>query len=351
MPTRSRVLFVVVALLFTLTTTAAAQDRWTIQFHGGASVVPDPGSGRTALPTPAPSVATIPGLPTRAVPSWFFGDGVSLINLVNAQLRPTLAISGLDPLLERSALAARTTAVFGVRVTRTLTPRFTLEGALTLQPGSYELHDDVRGLLDAGAADFRAFWQAAPGLRGADATAHSDSDSGSQLTSTAALRVHLAGSGGRSLYAIAGGGVRSTIGQRSAATLRGNYNLRFADNPQFAEVDNVSLLFDVDRHVPVGLIGLGWEQPVSPWAGFSFEVRSHIGPSGVSTRVTTTPERLVASSGGGVIAFGPSVNTIYISNLDFVNSSLTTALHDFRTYESSGVQAHTSITGGLFFRF
>jgi hypothetical protein len=43
--------------------------------------------------------------------------------------------------------------------------------------------------------------------------------------------------------------------------------------------------------------------------------------------------------------------TIYVSSTSFADSSLTTHLESFRTYEDPGVQAHTSITAGLFFRF
>jgi hypothetical protein len=345
-----RVLFLFVTALFSLTPLARAQDRWTIQVHGGAAIAPDPGAGSVTLPTPGATVTTIPGRPTRPVPSWFFGDGVTLMNEVNAQVRPTLVTTGLDALLGRPGLRAGTSAAFGVRVTRTLTPRVSIEGAVSLQGSSLSLDDSVRRSVEDSFESFRAFWQTAAGTNIAETDARYDEQSGRQLTSTAGLRLHLAGSGGRSLYALAGGGLRSTFGQRATAILEGRYNLRIGDTQQWAERDNVTLSFEVDDHVPVGLVGVGWEQPVSPWAGFSFEVRSHVGPSGVSTRVTTAPERNVRSSGGAVAILG-SAPSMYLSSTSAADSSLTTDLHEFRTSRDGGLRANTTITGGLFFRF
>lgn len=348
-PARIAIAFFAPLFVLTLSATTNAQDRWTIHFHGGASVVPDPGSGRTALPAPAPTVSTIPGVPTRAVPSWFFGDGLTLMNQVNAQLQPSLVASGLDPLLARSALSGGVAPAFGVRVTRSLTTRLSIEGAVSLQTGGITMSDEVRAITDGALTSFRAFWQTARQPTIVEAQAQYDDESGRQLTSTAALRLHLVGSQGRSLFAIAGGGVRSTFGHESTMTLEGVYSIR-SGLLEFTEVDNVTLSFDVDRHVPVGLLGIGWEQPVSARAGFSLEVRAHIGRSGVSTRVSTAPERNELPSGVTVVVLGRDP-TIYVSNTRFADSSLTTNLTNFRTYEDRGVQAQTAITGGLFFRF
>ena len=46
------------------------------------------------------------GIATRPVPSWFFGDGVTLMNQVNAQVRPSQTVTGIDRLLTESALSS-----------------------------------------------------------------------------------------------------------------------------------------------------------------------------------------------------------------------------------------------------
>lgn len=330
-----------------------AQPRWTIHFHGGASMGAGGSSGTATLPAPSAPLAPIPGAsPTRPVPSWFFGDGVTLMNQVNAQVRPSQTVTGIDRLLTESALSSGFQPAFGMRITRTLTRRISLEGAVSLQTGGDALDDDVRGLVDAGLASFRAFWQPPPGFGGAasvvETNADYDDDAGRQLTSTAALRVHLAGSQGRSLYAIGGGGVRSTYGHRAAVRLEGTYNVRLSTITQFAERDNVTLSFDIDRHVPVALLGVGWEQPLSPRAGFSIELRSHLGGSDVSTRVSTAPERNINGNTVLVLGLTPA---IFLSNIGLVDSSLSTELEGFRTFTATGVSAQTSITAGVFFRF
>jgi hypothetical protein len=291
--------------------------------------------------------------PTRAVPSWFFGDGVTLMNQVNAPVRPSQTATGIDRLLTESALRSGFKPAFGMRITRTLTRRISVEGAVSLHTGGDALDDDVRGVVDAGLASFRAFWQPLPGFGGAASSvvethADYDDDAGRQLTSTAALRVHLAGSQRRSLYVIGGGGVRSTYGHRAAVRLEGTYNVRLGTVTQFAERDTVTLSFDVDRHVPVALLGVGWEQPLSPRAGFSIELRSHLGGSEVSTRVTTAPERNISGNSVLVLGLTPA---IFLSNIGVVDSSLSTELEGFRMFTATGVSAQTSVTVGVFFRF
>lgn len=348
----NRVIVVLVAAL-SLPGAVHAQPRWTIHFHGGTSMSSGSSSGTATLPPPSAPVTPIPvAAPTRSVPSWFFGDGVTLMNQVNAQRRPGQTVTGIDRLLTESALSSGFKAAFGIRVTRTLTRRFSVEGAVSLQAGGDALDHDVRGVVDAGLASFRAFWQPPPGFGASTSVAEThadyDDDAGRQLTSTAALRVHLAGSQGRSFYAIGGGGARSTYGHHAAVRLEGTYNVRLGTITQFAERDNVTLSFDVDRHVPVALLGVGWEQPLSPRAGFSLELRSHLGGSDVSTHVTTTPERDIKGNTVLVVGLTPA---IFLSNIGIVDSSLSTELESFRTFKATGVSAQTSITAGVFFRF
>lgn len=349
-----RVFVVLIAVFFSMTPAVYAQGaRWTIQFHGGASVNPDAGSGSVTLPPPSTSVMPIPAASaTRPVPSWFFGDGVTLMNQVNARVRPSQTATGIDRLLSGSGLSSGVRPALGMRVTRTLTPRFALEGAVSLQFGEDAWDDDVRGIVDTSLASFRAFWQPPPGFGSAttsdvEANADYDDEAGRQLISTAAVRVHLAGSQGRSLYAIGGGGVRSIFGHRAELRLDGAYTVRLGTT-QFTERDQVTVSFDVDRHVPVGLLGVGWEQPLSTRSGFSIELRSHLGRSGVSTHLSTAPERII--NGNTVLVFGLSP-AILLSNISIVDSSLTTELENFRTFEATGVRAQTSITAGWFFRF
>lgn len=145
-----------------------------------------------------------------------------------------------------------------------------------------------------------------------------------------------------------GGGVRSTFGHRAEIRLEGTYNVRLSSLAQFTERDHVTVAFDVDRHVPVGLIGVGWEQPLSPRADFSIDVRSHIGPSGVSTRLSTAPERNINGNTALFLGLTPA---ILLANISIVDSSLTTELQNVRTYGATGMRAQTSMTAGVYIRF
>ena len=72
------------ALLLLVPVLAEAQTqpgKWTIEFYGGGSSSSAP-SGESAIPSFAPGTpfTAESGQPSRAVSSWYFGDGAALLN-------------------------------------------------------------------------------------------------------------------------------------------------------------------------------------------------------------------------------------------------------------------------------
>src|SRR5437899_3190231 len=80
----------------------AGQTSWDIEVHGGGALSRNTSHGTTSLPPPGTIIAgpLLPtSLPSRAVPSWYFGDGAALLNQAAAG-RPGLGIVSLDPVLK-----------------------------------------------------------------------------------------------------------------------------------------------------------------------------------------------------------------------------------------------------------
>src|SRR3954469_14569009 len=77
---------------------AAQQDpRWEIEAYGGIVAAPSSSGGSRTLPGAGPSIVTsAPIFPSREVPSWFFGDGASLLNGVNTDFGLAGRIVPLD---------------------------------------------------------------------------------------------------------------------------------------------------------------------------------------------------------------------------------------------------------------
>ena len=77
---------------------AAAQvPNWEIEGYGGVVAARTASGGSRTLPAPGlPIVTSNPIFPSHQVPSWFFGDGVALLNGVNGELGAAGRITPLD---------------------------------------------------------------------------------------------------------------------------------------------------------------------------------------------------------------------------------------------------------------
>src|SRR5262245_2327171 len=109
-------------------TTSRTDPKWTAEFHG--SVVRSPAaSGGAAGQFPAGTTfRTEPGFPSRANPSWYFGDGAALFNEVNAQFASRFNIrftqlAPLDGLLTSASIARQTDGSRGFRIAAPTTTR------------------------------------------------------------------------------------------------------------------------------------------------------------------------------------------------------------------------------------
>ena len=100
-----------------------AQDRrWEVEAYVGALAAQPASAGTRTLPPAGPPIVTsTPTFPSRAVPSWYFGDGAALLNGVLQDFGLAHRIEPLDSLF--APVPVSHPAASGLRVRRRLNRR------------------------------------------------------------------------------------------------------------------------------------------------------------------------------------------------------------------------------------
>jgi len=95
---------------------------WQLEGHIGGTFAGTP-TGTGTLPAPPGSFTTFQGLPSRFVPSWYFGDGALLANHVAQAIvnEPPPPITPLDPVLTTASGSWQTGLGVGVRIGHAIT--------------------------------------------------------------------------------------------------------------------------------------------------------------------------------------------------------------------------------------
>ena len=107
--------------------------KWVLEIHGGGLFGSGQPSGQSSPSYPVGAAfTTVAGAPSRAVPSWYFGDGSVLFEQVRTQFADLFnqrfgGITPLDEALERAGTERKSAPSFGVRLTRILSPRYSVE--------------------------------------------------------------------------------------------------------------------------------------------------------------------------------------------------------------------------------
>lgn len=331
---------------------------WEVEGFGGMMLSTGPGDGSSFLPPPGPSIATTsPVFPSRRVPSWFFGDGTTLLSLVNQQFDVPEAIRPLDPALDGSALAGGTGIASGVRVRRHLTSRYSLEFSLDLFTGAADLSEELLAAVEASRDSFVPAFQ---GLLATgpftDVAVEASSRSGGsslELAATGAVvyQFGASGDGGFVPYVTLGGGVITGVGDGAAVTLQGRYRFRILGEVPIDETDRVTIRHE-SRTGLAGLVGAGLRRDMSARWGVRLDGRVLVGPQTSALLLDTDPVVAQGTPAGFVESF--TTPSIQFSNDPATGreSSLGgPGLQGFEAFRSDGVRARVRISGGLFVRF
>lgn len=336
------------------------ERRWQLEVVGGLSLFELPTSGEAALPAQGPALPTSgPTTPSRRIPTWFLGDGASLLNGANAEFGVASRLAPIDEALGSLGLSGTNAPVMGVRVRRALTPRWSLELSTELWTGSTEISPE---LLDAAELARTSFESAFTGLfstgpfvsTSVSAAVTTANRTSRELAVIGSVRYHVL-TGALAPYLTIGGGVITRLGDLPSLTLTGDYSfqvqtLEFQTTP-FAESDVLTLGFE-QAAGPVGMVGGGFRSDLTSRLGFSIDGRVYLSNNTLSLRLDSLPSVTTGTPAGAIDSgTAPSVHFSNNSSTGRDSSLSGTPLDGFKAFSTSGLQTRYAVTAGVFVRF
>ena len=335
--------------------------KWTIEVFGGGGFGGGTNGDAISDFPAGETFTTEAGFPSRVVPSWYFGDGARLFNEVRAQFASQFNVTipqlvALDPMFAEGVASRSGGATFGMRLTRRITPRYTIEFAFHRTSGSLDISDSAQSAIDASSASFEDAFTGLIGSipqTGMQVTSTVDSPeavSASQTAITGVVNIALS-PGRRPLSPYVSVGIGRVTNDAETLRLRvvGNYQFRFLDSNPFNETDTVTLRTTDQNSAMIGVFGGGAVYELSARQGLRFDVRVHATNNGLSTDLDAAPNVLGLSP---VLALPSNTNpSIQFSNTPQLKSSLSGRINDQPVLTGSGLDMRVHLTVGYFFRF
>jgi hypothetical protein len=328
---------------------------WEIEGYGGGVAARAASEGSRTLPAPgAPLVTSNPTFPTHQVPSWFFGDGASVLNGVNGELGAAGRITPLDAAF--GPLGSSRVGAVGVRVRRRVSSRLSAEISIDALTGPDDSASDLADALEASRASFKTAFadllRTGP-FAGAvvDATGTSPAESRRRdLAVTVAVSVRLKASGPLVPYVTFGGGVMGGSGSLPAASLEGRYRFSILGEVPIDETDRMSVRYTRSAALVVVLGGGVQHDFASGW-GFRVDARVLAGPDTTRVLVDATPSSARSGPSGFIESFtNPGVQFSNDPSTGRRSTLTTPALQGVQVF-SGGVQARTLVSVGICRRF
>lgn len=348
--------FVLCGLLCLAPAGAAAQGRWQVDLVGGLSIFELPTSGDAALPSPGPTLPTSsPTNPSRRVPTWFLGDGASLLNGTNAEFGVPSRLVPLDDALGRLGLSGSNAPVFGVRIRRQFSSRLALEAGAEIHAGAAEMDEELLDAVEAARAGFQSAFTdlltTGPFTNvSVNASSQITGQSSRELALTAAVRF-IVRPGPIAPYVTLGGGLIERIGDLPRIVLSGGYRFTVLGQTPFAESDTLTLRYDQSAGL-VGIAGAGLQSRLSDRLSVTIDGRAYIGPQTLTLRLDSAPTVTTGTPAGFIESFTtPAVQFSNNSSTGRASTLSGTPLNGFTAFSSSGVQVRYVVTAGVTVRF
>ena len=314
-----------------------AGSRWEISFHGGLQLAGTTPKGTSQTPFPGPTFVMADGTtPTRAVSSWYFGDGTVLLNQV-------LALRGIGSLrpLERPGwpVTSQSGAEVGVRIARHLKGSMWFEASVDFGLQGLRFDDATRDRVEAARAGFETAFTSL-------AASAASIISASTVTSTSSFA-----SGGRRLLVsgvvqyrgaerpvrpvvLAGMGLASTIGNPATLTLTGIYRFTTPAQAVIEETDTIRLHYDASSSV-VWILGGGMMHDLSRSSAYRVEFRVLASSTKLSAHLDAVPSRVTASP-GGVLVLNATNPGLQFSSSSTIQPSLNAVRTGFAAFTGEG---------------
>jgi hypothetical protein len=333
---------------------SAGQSKWEVEVHGGGAFGGAGHDGSGQLPPAGETFTTLVGRPSRRVSSWYFGDGVELLNGVNSVLPTTARMTAIDPALDAAAIEQSSGGLLGVRVTRVLNSRFSVDVTVDYGLARYDLNDEAVSTIEAARGGFSAAWN---GLLSTgpfpNSVVTSEATIGRrgvrQVITTGALTIRLPRQGRLDPYVTAGGGVASSVGDGPGATLNGTYRFLLIGAASYEDRDAVTVRVEAPDHVFAGVLGAGFRYAVSSRWGLRVDFRDYLIPNRTETFVSATPSTTRGTPPLALASF--STPSMQFSTAPPPSTYSGPAIADFRTFEASGIQNRLNLAAGVYWRF
>jgi hypothetical protein len=289
------------------------------------------------------------------VPSWFFGDGATLLNQVNGQFGIAALIEPLDAALGGTALSTGAGFAGGVRVRRHLSSRFSAEFSLDLFPASADLSQAFNAAAEATRASFVPAFEgllSTGPFTDIDVSASSASaGSALEVAATGTLVYQLGPAGGFVPYLTFGGGVITGAGSGPSLTLEGRYRFDIAAQVPIDETDRATVRQE-SRTVFTGVGGAGLRRDVSDRWGIRIDGRVFIGSHATRTLIDADPAVATGAPADFVESFtAPAIQFSNNASTGRESSLGGPALQSFEAFVQDGLQVRVLITAGVFVRF
>ena len=333
---------------------------WEIEFHGGGAFVNALSRGTGSLPAPGGPFTSVTGATSRAVSSWYVGDGAQLINEVLFSFGVSERITPLDSILKSRLGERGNGGGFGLRVGREITSRFGAEFNLEITSAPVTLTDGARAGIKASSDSFVPAF--ADGLlstgpfRNVTATSEFQAGTGAghQIAATGALNINLTTRGRVTPYATAGAGVIMNEGATPSVDLNGSYAFDVIGFFPIAERDRVRVSHATDHNVVIGVFGGGVKALLTQRSGIRVDARVHVGRQTIRTLLSADPDMAASPGPATDLAIASFLTpVIQLSNSDARGRTTLSGatITDFESFNAEGVLSQVLVMVGYFWRF
>ncbi len=336
--------------------------KWEVEFHGGFMLASNPRGGTGVLPAAGPTFTTVLGSTTRAVPSFFFGDGALLTSqFVTALGDPDViaGVTGLDTALTSSSTNRQHGGAFGARISRELTPRFGVELNLDFATGGLKITNRALNDITASTSSWQLFFNklntppVCPACTATTVTAVPvvHREGGHQLFFTGGVNVNLVKESRTIPYLSLGLGMVANTGDTPIATLTGNYQYTFGGQTYHA-TDVATMHYGLDDYQFTGYFGGGVKHYITPRWGIRVDFRDYLTSNVVHTLLDANGSEAQVGAAGSCAGFDVSPDIQDCNNPATGNSTLSGApFTNFRTFSGDGIRHQLTFTAGIFWRF
>lgn len=333
---------------------AGRSSLWELAVLVGAGTATSPGGNSGQLPPAGESFAMSGGTTSRLVPSWFFGDGTSILNQKLSSNFLTARILPVDEALTSSSAYVGKGISVAARLSRQLSPRFAVEFGFHVAPRPVRPTESAVSNADQAAAGFENSFRQLFTLVTNAGTVTTDVEvadsTGLQVVTSVDLRIMLAYHHSTRPYITVGGGLIAATGSDASIGITGNYDFVRRTNPfpPFNETDRLMIRYDTGTSFLMSFGG-GVTRDLTQRLGIRADAAFTAFPDRLTIHIDTSPSLVVGSPTGVTQLLGTP--GLQFSTAAGIPSNLSTSLVSFQTFQGAGWRTGLRVEAGLFFRF